>query len=326
MLEERLSNTYNQHSIGGYNLPAQRAPAASGIYPTISSNPLTGAGGNAENFYTGNVQQESYGRPQSTYYGPTQQQYSVPNKRASISGSGYQTKDRGETYNQYPASSSQQAPPTTGNWQIRDPSSTPTPANTGYTGPEPRVDGYNQQSRPVQPPRTGSWPTTEAAPAQHQSQPSNYLGENVSQQVSPPSNVPSQPPTNYAPSEPALTPSADSNTPFYYNNTSQGPLQQNSEQTQSSYPPTQSPQLYHSSLTNPAPTQQFVHQSNKQPSQSVQSNQVQPPYWQSQQQNQALQQTWQAPAPTYSGYTQESFPAAPHHAPQQKVEESLIEF
>merc|ERR1712230_35318 len=57
MLEERLSNTYNQHSVSGYNLPSQRP--ASTMYPSIASNMPSTAGG-AENYYTGNAPQEPY--------------------------------------------------------------------------------------------------------------------------------------------------------------------------------------------------------------------------------------------------------------------------
>src|SRR5271168_3011042 len=81
MLEERLSNTYNQHTVG-YNLPPQRPTST--MYPSISSNVSNGAGG-AESFYTGNAQQEPYGPPQSTYpHVLPQRQYPQYNRRSSI--------------------------------------------------------------------------------------------------------------------------------------------------------------------------------------------------------------------------------------------------
>lgn len=301
------------------------------MYPSISANPQISAGGAVENFYTGNAPQESYGRPQSTYYPPTQQQqYSVANKRASISNPGY---PGAESYSQYPALAQQPPQQNAGNWQPNESSSTPTPANPGYVVPDQRVDAYSQ-SRPIQPQHTGSWHNPEAT-TQHPSQPLNYSGEGAPQQISPPANVPSQPPTGYAPTEQAPTPSADPNASFYYQNGPQEPpSQQKLDQTQSQYPPTQSPQLFHSTLPNQPPAQQFTQQTGNQqqaqPPQPPQPSQVRSPYWQNQQQAQAPQQSWQAhapaPAPTYSGYTQDSFPSAPHHAPQQKVmEESLIE-
>src|ERR1700683_4780095 len=102
MLEERLSNTYSQHTIGGYNLPPQRQ--ASTMYPSISANVPAGAG-TAESFYTGNSQQEAYGRPQSTYaaYGAPPQQYQQYDRRASMAGPGFPAHEqRSEPFNQYP--------------------------------------------------------------------------------------------------------------------------------------------------------------------------------------------------------------------------------
>lgn len=321
MLEERLSNTYQQHTIGGYNFQPQRP--ASSIYPSIGAPP--NSIGAAENFYTGNAPPESYGRPQSTYYAQPQQQYPGPNKRASIANPGYPaTEHRNEAYSQYPPQSHQQ-PQNPGNWQANEPP-TPTPANPGYPNPNQQNDAYKQYSQPVQPQRTGSW-QGEAAPAPYQTQPPNYPTENAPQQMAPPSNAPSQPPSSYTPSEPALTPSADPNATFYYGNAPQAPPpQQIPEQNQPQYPSTQSPQQFHS-VPNQASPQQFAHQPVKQQQpQPASATPSQNSYWQSQQQNPAPQQTWQAPAPTYNGYTQESFPSAPHHAPQQKVvEESLID-
>jgi len=332
MLEERLSNTYNQHTIRGYSFAPQRA--SSGIYPSISSNPPNGVGGAAESFYTGNPQPESYGRPQSMYYPPTQQQYQNPNKNASIANPGYSVPEqRSDSYNQYPPQSHQPQQPQTGGWQPSDPSATPTAANPGYSAPEQRSDNYNQYPQPGQQQRSGSWQATDGAPAPYQAQPPNYPPESAPQPPLAHQNVPSQPSSNYTPSEAALTPSADPNAAFYYGNTSQAPPsqqisppQQVPEQSQPQYPPTRSPQQFHSSVAQASP-QQFKHQPLKQQQQpqQVPSAASQPPYWQAQQQNPPPQQ-WQAPGQTYGGYTQESFPSAPHHAPQQQaVEESLID-
>lgn len=117
MLEERLSNTYNQHSIGGYTLPQQGA--APSMYPSITSNAPNGNGG-AESFYTGNAQGESYARPQSTYsYPPGQQQHPVYGKRASVSDINYPTLDqRNENFAQQQGHQIQQQH--TGNWQTGD--------------------------------------------------------------------------------------------------------------------------------------------------------------------------------------------------------------
>ncbi|TVY93265.1 Vacuolar protein sorting-associated protein [Lachnellula willkommii] len=287
MLEDRLSNTYNQHTIGGYNLPAQRP--ASTMYPALSSNGPNGAG-QAESFYTGNAPQESYGRPQSTYSYPPQQSQS---SYASDSGPSYPNpQQRSDSYNPY----AQQQPPQT--------------QATPYASQQP---SYAPDSVP-----------------QHQPIPSMNAPP---QSQAPPMNTPSQPASNYAPSESAVTPSADPNAAFYYNNTPQAPLAQPvPEQNHSQYPPVQSPQQFHTTApqAQPQSPQQFTQQPQKPQEHHAPPPQQQPaqqaPYWQSQPQSSAPAQAWQAPGSTYGGYTQESFPSAPHHAPQQKImEESLID-
>jgi hepatocyte growth factor-regulated tyrosine kinase substrate len=288
MLEDQLSNTYNQHTIGGYNLPAQ--PPASTMYPALSSNGSNGAGP-AESFYTGNSQQEPYGRPQSTYsYAPPQQSH--------------------------PSYAGNTAP--------------------SYPNPEQRSDGYNRYAPQPQPPQPQATPYASQQPSyapepQHQPLPP----VNAPQQQAHTINNPSQPASNYAPSEPSVTPSVDLNAAFYYNNTPQAPPpQQVSEQSHSQYPPVQSPQQYHTTVpqVQPQSPQQFTQQPPKPqehhapPPPQQQPPQQQAPYWQSQPQNPAAQQAWQAPGSTYNGYTQESFPSAPHHAPKKMImEESLID-
>lgn len=318
MLEERLSNTYNQHSIGGYNLPLQRP--ASSIYPSISSN-APAAPGAAESFYT-NSQSEQYSRPQSTFYAPPQNQNQEYNRRASITNPGYPSMDqRRDSYNTY---SAQPPPPQrTASWQTNDPSSAPTPANPAHAVPNQRNDNHNQyppQTHPAQPQRSGSWQAPDAP------QPPNIPAENAPQQQAPaPVTAQPQPATNYTPSEPALT---DPNAAFYYNNSAQAPQPQHiSEQNQSQYPLTQSPpQEYRPPVQQQAPHSQFSNTPVKQQSQQAASQPQQAPYWQAQQQNPAAQQNWPAPGPTYNNYTQDSFPSAPNHTPQQKVvEESLID-
>lgn len=297
MLEERLSNTYNQHTIGGYNLPAQRP--TSSIYPSLSSN-ISG-NGPAENFYTGNAQPESYGRPQTTYsYAPSQQ----PPSFSATPGPTYPNPEqRSDMYAQYPPQAQPPQLQQTQTWQA------PVPSATSFATQQPTYT-----------PENGSQASSSMnAPGQAQA----HL-----------MNTPSQPPSNYAPSEQAVTPSADPNAAFYYNNAPQAPPpQQTPEQTHQQYAPAQSPQQYHAIPPQPQAQspQQFtrqpqIPQEHHAPPPQQQAPQQQPPYWQAQQQNTAAQQAWQAPSSTYNGYTQESFPSAPHHAPQQKVmEESLID-
>ncbi|KAI9736571.1 MAG: Vacuolar protein-sorting-associated protein 27 [Claussenomyces sp. TS43310] len=116
MLEERLSNTYSQHSVSGYHLPQQQQGHE--LYPPTSSNTSNGQAG-AENFYNGNIPRDSYGRPQSIYnYAPTQQYpqgYPVYDQRNNLSQSSYGGND--QSRDSYPAPLSQR----TGSWQNAHP-------------------------------------------------------------------------------------------------------------------------------------------------------------------------------------------------------------
>ncbi|ESZ96709.1 hypothetical protein SBOR_2907 [Sclerotinia borealis F-4128] len=279
MLEERLSNTYKQHSIGGYTLPQQGATPS--MYPSIPSNALNGGGG-AESFYTGSTQREPYAPPQSTYsYHSGQQQHPIYNKRASVSDISYPSPDqRNETFAQQQGHQVQRQH--TGNWQTSD------------LAPQ-----YSAQSTPYSP--------------QQQHQPP------VQAQASP--GVPSQPPVNFVPLEPINKASADTNTAAYYSTAIPHQSQTALDQVKPQYSVQSPPQYPHA----PSP-QQFTHQPSNPQEPSYSTPQQQPPYWQSQQQAPIPQQSWPTPVSNYNGYSQESFPSAPQHAPQAKVmEESLID-
>ena len=285
MLEERLSNTYSQHTIGGYNLPGQRH--TSNIYPSIPSNVPSNAGG-AESFYTGNVQQEHHGRPHSTYSYTAPQQYPSYENRATM-------------------------------------------AAPAYVAPDQRNMKHNQM--PSQPHRSGSYsmsspyPQKFSAPASEPQEPS--YGPASSQQ-----------PPNFAPSDPVMTSSVDANASFYYGNVPQNqqapPHQGLQEQTQTPYPDIQSPPQHHQQLHPVQSPPQFTHQQPQGVSQQPlpqfsqpQQAPIQQTYWQGQAQHSMPSQNWQQGPPQQVNYTQESFPAAPQHAPQPNpvpVEESLIEF
>jgi growth factor-regulated tyrosine kinase substrate len=297
MLEDRLSNTYNQHTIGGYNLPPPQR-ATSNMYPSIPN--LANTAGGAESFYIGNAQAEPFGRPQSMYSAQPHQQYSSFEKRALIASTGYAGPAQRPEFNQFPPQG--QAPPPQSSWQANDPSSTPTPGNPGYSTQDSQQDTYNQyppQSNPSQPQKTPIFPAANTVASSYPTQAPNYAPE-MPQQAPPPGN---------ASSHSVLTPSTDPNSAFYFNNTSQAP--QEPSQNQSQFLATQSPQQYHSLPLQQVPPQQYSNQPSKQ--QTAASFPL-------------AHQTQQAPGQTYNGYTQESFPSAPHHAPQQNMmEESLID-
>ncbi|KUJ12555.1 ubiquitin binding protein [Mollisia scopiformis] len=306
MLEERLSNTYNQHSLGGYNLPPQRPTST--MYPSIAAN-TAGPTTAAESFYTGSAQQEPYGRPQSTYsYGAQQQPYQQQHhpqydKLESVASPGYRNPEqRVENYNQYPPQAQAQIRPT---WKPQETPATPYAVPTQTYPPGPLTQHSQSPPQPL--------PTT---------------------------NSLSQAPNSYVPSDPAATPLADPSPSFYYGSAQVPPQQSAPDQTQSQHPPGhQSPQQYHNTAPQPGSPVQSVHpvQNTQEQFASPQQHAAPPrqyappqqqqqiPPWQTQQQT-LLPQPWQNPGATYNGYTQESFPVAPQHSLQPKVvEESLIE-
>lgn len=125
----------------------------------------------------------------------------------------------------------------------------------------------------------------------------------------------------------------DPNTAYYYNN-----AQPPNERTAPSVPPETAtspyPNLQHTlgyNRQSVPPTPDSIATQASQPPQQYPppSRQTQQPYWQQQQQQQHADQSspaYRTGSTGYTGYTQESFPAAPQHTPQQPiVEESLID-
>ncbi|KAG9246849.1 hypothetical protein BJ878DRAFT_477916 [Calycina marina] len=150
MLEERLSNTYNQHSISGYALPQQRA--TSGMYPSIS---LEGPNG-AESYYTGNAQPETNHRPQSTYFSQPPQSRSEHNV---------------SEYDRYPREGQQHS-------LNQAPGSSYTNPNIGSSS----YAQYQQQSQPTQAQGVAGWQPGEAAPVQYNAQAQSYAPDNSQRQ------------------------------------------------------------------------------------------------------------------------------------------------
>ncbi|KAK8084639.1 hypothetical protein PG997_005910 [Apiospora hydei] len=287
MLEERLSKTYSQHSIGGYNLPTPRQ--SSGAYPPMHPNTPNHAGP-AESFYTGEQADYTRGPPGHSYgQHPSQttqpQQFFGYDKRASLSMPPVQ----------YPQQTIQRSESWQSQGQAPAPSAPTQFSSSGY--------GPNEQAM----------------------QTSHTLSH----------AAPSQPGVNRGP-DPGTTSIADPNAAFYYANNQQ---QDHDRQTPSlpgdsapsPYPNLQQPAGY--SIQSVPPTPASVPAQPSQPSQPQQQYQAplpqhqqqQPPYWQQQPAGQGPQ-SYQPPNPAYPGYTQETFPSAPHHTPQQPaVEESLID-
>ncbi|KAL1852140.1 hypothetical protein VTK73DRAFT_9276 [Phialemonium thermophilum] len=289
MLEERLSKAYSQYSIGGYDSPAPRQP--SGPYPSLSAAPPSQVGP-AESFYTGE-QLPDYGRtPAPSQYGQAPQ----PAPPVPYPSYDHRQSVVGLPSGQYPP----QQPQRTGSWG---------------QGAAPNQSPYMQQ--PAYP------PSDVVQPPQSQSQPA-------------PQQTPLQAPS--APDNVGATPTTDPSASFYFNNAPPNQVQQQQQppqqqQQQQQQQPT-APGPDNAAAASPYPNLQQPPAQSYQPqtpaAAPAQPSQSSQPYWQ----HPAAQQTqlppvWQA-APQNTGYaagySQEAFPSAPQHAPQQPaVEESLIE-
>ncbi|KAI1369888.1 hypothetical protein F5Y08DRAFT_291638 [Xylaria arbuscula] len=255
-------------------------------YPTLGSAP-GGSSSGAENFYTGE-QPQNFGHraPAQDYAQQQQSQYTNYDKRSSVA-----------------MPSSSQYPPHT----IQ------------------RNDSYPKQapSAPMQYPTQPNFVPPEHTPTPSQS---NHLP-----QPSP------QTPHNQA-REPSAAPSADSSAAYYYNNAlpadGRTPIA-SLENPQSPYPNLHQTSNFNRQSVPPTPASISVQpaqpptQPTQQPQQYQQVAQPNPhQYWQQQQQQPAAQfsQPYQTSVPGYTGYSQDPFPSAPQHAPQQPaVEESLID-
>ncbi|KAH8666748.1 hypothetical protein BX600DRAFT_280387 [Xylariales sp. PMI_506] len=276
MLEERLSKTYSQHSIGGYNLPPPSH--SSGPYPSVQRS-APSASGPAESFYTGE-QQPHYPPPQNFSQQPAatpQPQFANYDKRVSMS------MPPNAPYPQQPAQRSD-------SWQTQAPSA-PAPYH-GYAPSEPTPT--QPQAPPQQAPQPGRAPDPATAPP---TDPNNaYYYANAQQ------------------AQGRQTPSVPGDSaPSPYPN-----LQQSTNYSMQSVPPTPASIPAQPSQPTPAPQQQY----------QPQQPQQQQPYWQQHPPvSSQPPQHYQAPSTGYTtGYPQDAFPVAPQHTPQQPViEESLID-
>ncbi|KAF2804717.1 ubiquitin binding protein [Mytilinidion resinicola] len=272
MLEERLSNTYAQHG-AAYGLPPSMQRPTSNLYPTIQAGMADSQAG--ESFYTGNAasSEPAYARPQSTYAYPTPQQQALT----------YGQFDKRAPVSQYGAPSQEQS--------YQQPQQ-PYPNLSAYSG-----GPIAQQQRPA---------STTYQQQQAPSEGSPHMQRRVSSQ-----QYPSQPATQYAPSQPSAP--DDATASYYYGD--QAPLQPSAPQ-QETYAPT--PLLQHqkpaspqqSPLSPPQVSQPLpTPQNPPYPSQAAPSTS----YWQQPDTVSAPQQ--QGPTQTFQQQTQPQ--AAPAPAPSQ---------
>ncbi|KAL8821230.1 MAG: hypothetical protein Q9223_000696 [Gallowayella weberi] len=291
MLEDRLSSTYSQHSLGGYRTPTQQP--SSSLYPSMTAEVNSRRYG-AENYY--NVNGNSFTDPYSQSHPTLQHQ---PHRQTP-----YNQHDRG-TENFYGASQASQSEWAQDNGpnQHRTPSvqgypqSTPQQNNTPYYS-ENQQQPYQQpmDHRQAAPTSTGGHEAIPQTPKMsHPAQPGAPYYHGIAPDVSPQqpqmqSQQGSDP--NYAPSLPS--PASQQLHPQ--------PGQQNSFYSPAAH-------------SNEASLQMAPQQ----------PNQWQPPPGYNPQQGQSSQHS-NVPYPSMHTYPPAAFPSAPQHQPQPKVvEESLIE-
>jgi hepatocyte growth factor-regulated tyrosine kinase substrate len=218
------------------------------------------------------------------------------------------------------------------------PTQTPQPHFSEYDkrASMPPSSHYSQQQQSPQ--RSNSWQTqVPSAPAPYPGP--GYAPSEPHAQPGQQPNAPSQP-LSARPPESAGTATADPNAAFYYNTAQQNQGRQTpsvaGDPAPSPYPNLQAPVNYTgqsvpptpaSAPSQPAPTQPSQPQPPQYQATIPQQQQPQQPYWQQPQHTGQAPQAYQTPSAGYQpGYTQESFPSAPRHAPQQPaIEESLID-
>ena len=113
MLEDRLSNTYSQHSLGGY----RSQPAQTAMYPTIPSDPSTRQGGTESYYNMTGAPRNAHSTPQYQYteYPPSQTSYTQRERAPSNTASVYersqhdaQIPQRASSLQSYPQSPASQ--------------------------------------------------------------------------------------------------------------------------------------------------------------------------------------------------------------------------
>ncbi|KAI0899135.1 VHS domain-containing protein [Annulohypoxylon nitens] len=222
--------------------------------------------------------------------------------------------------------------------QVPDPSRTPMPSYLQHTqqSPQQQFTSYDKRASISMPPgnqyphhgvqRGDSWQKQQgpSAPIQYPSQ-ANFSPSDPSQATHAAYPSP-QTSLSKAPGSVGIS-TADPSASYYYNN----PQTSNDRATPSipvEVAPSPYPNLQHTmNYTGQSvpPTPASVPAQPSQPLQQHVGHQTPQPYWQQQQQDQAVQ-GYPATGAGYSRYAQDSFPTAPQHAPQQPViEESLID-
>lgn len=316
MLEERLSNTYGQLSLGGYQANAPQL--SSNMYPSIPTG-LPADQRGAESYYTTNglPQAQKFSRPQTNHnYYPQIQPSNLQQNRAPLANA--------STYGAVSSRTPQQS------YQ-----------NFQHPSRAPSLQGYNQssiagQDAPYQPHNQSSIAGQDVPfqPYQVDNQYQSFQ-QQEDPSMQPQTRTPSMPPVQ----SPTNPPSGDSAAAYYLNSNEQV-----------LYPQRQASQISDRNFSTLAPSPEQPHPDSLRQSQPAPQQQLPPSNTQQSQLPQTPQSSWpqqqpyqyQSPQqtvlpaqsdpqtgfgyPSMNSYTPNSFPSAPQHQPQPKVvEESLIE-
>ena len=306
MLEDRLSSTYAQHTLG---MPSTVQQPSSNFYPTTSSNPQDASMG-TESYYTGNAIPTSLSSPQQTAYSQyaqpqPQQRLSQFDKRSSVPANNF-PKASPESQYQYPALSRvssngsvyQQQRPPSGTYARTSPMTSP------------QMQRRQTQQHPIQ--QASQFPQSSLASVPDENAAEFYYTEQ---------KLPQQ---QQQPSQPMIVP--EQNLMSYSAEQAQyaATLQQNAQANDLDvmYQQQQTPQLH--TINQPVSPQQFPQQQlhHQEAVQNIAPILQQVTPKQAPQQWTGYSQQMQQPT---SSYTVDSFPQAPQHQPQAKVEEALIE-
>ncbi|KAF1962698.1 ubiquitin binding protein [Byssothecium circinans] len=340
MLEERLSNTYNQAG-AMYGLPQSMQRPASSLYPSIQSSAPPDAQ-NGESFYTGNAApSDSYARPHSYYGGyqtPAPQPYAQYDKRASVPPQQFHAAPS-DQYHQaqqpsQPYPNLAQRPPST---TYQKPSSPQLQRQvSGQQYPSQPSNTYPPQAPPstVSDAESANFYYGDAHAAQGQAPPPIQRTQSFASQTSHPPQT-SSPQMHRAPPQqtPMSPPAQPQSTTVPQAQNYPSPQQQQQQQQQ----PQQQQQSYWQQsqpTTAQTPQQQAPPPQHQAPPPQQQQQQQ---YWQQpppahQQKQPSGPAPWQ-PAPyTSGGYGPESFPSAPQNqlpvqvqVQQKVIDEPLID-
>ncbi|KAH7040358.1 uncharacterized protein B0I36DRAFT_310520 [Microdochium trichocladiopsis] len=212
MLEDRLSQAYGQHNIGGYSLPAPRQPSA----PYASMRSPAHAPGQAENFYTGEQQSHYHQSPSSHPYlshgqpvGQPQYAQQAPARTDSWQQQGSSAPQQYTAHGSYAPSEPSPLVNNPSHAQSQPHSSGPGPAappsdpNTAYYYPP------NQPNQPSQPQAPSAPPESAPSPYPDLQRTTSYGQQSLPQTPAATTAQPSQPPQapqQYHPQQPPAQP------------------------------------------------------------------------------------------------------------------------